>query len=296
MSLSSRLSRAGRADEQWSRIRAALDGKVVAITGGARGIGYEIAGQVLAAGGRVALGDVDVDAVEKAAADLGVEGLQLDVTDSASFETFFDSVERRLGPVDVLINNAGIMPVGPFLDFDESLIRSTIDIDLVGVILGCRAAGRRMVGRGGGQIVNVASIAGRLPMPGLAVYNGAKSGVIEFSEAIDHELSGTGVRVSTVMPTFTRTGLVTGLTPNKMIQTVEPEVVAHRVLRSIAEPTVRAAAPWSMGWVDAVPSLSIGFKRTLTRLTKVDTVFLHPDSSERKAYSERIGQGGPPGR
>ncbi|QRY61616.1 SDR family NAD(P)-dependent oxidoreductase [Gordonia sp. PDNC005] len=287
----SRFSRRARADDRLAQVRAGVAGKVVAITGGARGIGFEIAGQVLAAGGHVALGDIDVDAVGKAAADLGVEGIALDVTDSASFESFLDSVEERVGPVDVLINNAGIMPVGSFLEYDEALIRRTVEIDLIGVILGTRAAGRRMVARGRGQVLNVASVAGRLAAPGLSVYNGAKSGVIEFSETADAELMGRGVRVSTVLPSFTNTGLIDGLQTNAMVRSVDTDVVAREVLASIASPRVRVTAPRSLGWVDANPALPIGFKRRMSRLTKTDTMFLHADQSARAEYSARIGQG-----
>ncbi|GED99861.1 putative short chain dehydrogenase/reductase [Gordonia spumicola] len=279
-----------RADERLARIRGGVAGKVVAITGGARGIGFEIAGQVLAAGGRVALGDIDVDAVAKAAADLGVEGMALDVTDSASFDSFLDTVEERVGPVDVLINNAGIMPVGSILDYDEALIRRTVEIDLVGVILGTRAAGRRMVARGHGQIVNIASVAGRLAAPGLSVYNAAKSGVIEFSETADAELMGRGVRVSTVMPSFTDTGLIDGLQTNMLVRSVGTDVVAREVLATIATPRVRVTAPRSFGWVDANPAVPVGLKRRLSRLTKTDTMFLNADRTARADYDARIGQ------
>lgn len=289
MSILDRLS----ADRRLARIREGVDGKVVAITGGARGIGFEIAEQVLAAGGRVALGDIDGDAVGKAAADLGVEGVELDVTDGASFERFLDAVEERLGPIDVLVNNAGIMPVGSFLDYDEAIIRRTVDIDFVGVVLGTRAAARRMVGRGGGHIVNIASVAGRLAAPGLSVYNGTKAAVIEFSETVDFELADQGVRVSAVLPSFTNTGLVTGLATNAFVKTVDTDVVGREVLTTIATRRVRAMAPSSLRWVDVMPVTPIGLKRRLAKFAKTDTIFLSADSSARAEYSKRIGQSSP---
>ncbi|WOC11584.1 SDR family NAD(P)-dependent oxidoreductase [Gordonia sp. MP11Mi] len=282
-------------EHRLARTRAGVSGKVVAITGGARGIGFEIAQQVLAAGGRVALGDIDADAVEAAAADLGVEGIgvegiELDVTDAASFENFLDVVEARVGPVDVLVNNAGIMPVGSFLDYDEALIRRTIEIDFLGVIFGTRAAARRMATRGGGQVVNIASVAGRLAAPGLSVYNGAKSGVIEFSETLDFELSPHGVHVSAVLPSFTKTGLVAGLKTNAFVKTVDTDVVGREVLKTIATRRTRATAPASLGWVDMMPMTPIGLKRRLAKFAKTDTIFLHADQSARADYSTRIGQ------
>ncbi|MFT4085973.1 MAG: SDR family NAD(P)-dependent oxidoreductase [Gordonia sp. (in: high G+C Gram-positive bacteria)] len=290
MELRSLLSSRERADRRAAALRAALAGKVVAITGGARGIGLETAQQLLDAGARVAIGDVDADAVGKAAADLGVEGVELDVTDSSSFTSFLDAVEERVGAVDVLINNAGIMPVGAFLEYDEALIRRTVEVDLVGVMLGSRAAARRMVARGRGQIVNVASVAGRLANPGLTVYNGVKAGVIEFSEALDAELVLSGVRVSTVLPTFTHTGLIDGLVTNSMVKAVEPKDIAEQILAVIARPRVRVTAPRSMGWVGVNVILPHAVKRRLRSLTKTDTIFLNPDSSARAGYSARIGQ------
>ncbi|WP_026917284.1 SDR family oxidoreductase [Gordonia shandongensis] len=283
-----------RARRRNERLRASLTGRVVAITGGARGIGFEVASELLAAGARVAIGDIDVDAVEKSAADLGVEGLPLDVTDGASFESFLDAVEERVGPVDVLVNNAGIMPVGPFLDYRESLIRSTIEIDLLGVILGSRAAARRMTDRGHGRIVNIASVAGRLPTPGLTVYNAAKAGVIEFSEALDSELEDRGVRVCTVLPTFTNTGLIDGLATNAMVTSVDTDVVAREVIASIADSRstgrLRVAAPRTMGWVNVYPILPRPVKRAILRGTGSGRIFLNPDAKSRAAYSSRIGQ------
>ena len=203
---------------------------------------------------RVILGDVDGEAVGKAAADLGVEGLELDVTSTESIEAFLDEAERIVGPVDVWVNNAGIMPVGPFLNYDAALIRRTIDIDLMGVIWGTQAAARRMVARGHGHIVNVASVAGRLPTPGLAVYNAAKAGVIEFSEALNAELADTGVAVSTILPSFTNTGLISGLETNRYIRVVEPDVVAAGIVATII--TRRCAPRRRARWGGCTPTRS----------------------------------------
>ncbi|MAU82244.1 MAG: short-chain dehydrogenase [Gordonia sp.] len=270
-------------------VRAALRGKVIAITGGACGIGFETATQLFEAGAVVALGDIDDDAVGKAAADLGVEGFGVDVTDRSSFEEFLDAVESAVGPIDVLINNAGIMPVGDFLSYDEALIRRTYDIDVIGVITGTQLAARRMVARGRGQIVNIASVAGRLPTPGLTIYNGAKAAVIEFSEAVDAELEKTGVRVSTVLPTFTRTGLISGLHTNSMVRAIEPKDVAAQVLAIIARPRVRLTAPRSMAWTHANALFPQRMKRASRRMTKLDSMFLDYDHEQRAAYSKRIG-------
>ncbi|AZG48295.1 SDR family oxidoreductase [Gordonia insulae] len=272
-------------------VSSVLRGKVIAITGGARGIGFVTATQLFEAGATVVLGDIDDDAVGKAAADLGVEGFAVDVTDRRSFDDFLTAVEESVGPIDVLINNAGIMPVGAFLSYDDALIRRTYDIDVIGVITGTQLAARRMVARGHGQVVNIASVAGRLPTPGLTIYNGAKAAVIEFSEALDAELESTGVRISTVLPTFTRTGLISGLHTNSMVRAVEPEDVAEQVVAIIVRPRVRLTAPRSMAWTHANPIIPQRMKRASRRMTKLDTMFLDYDHDQRAAYSTRIGAG-----
>src|SRR5947209_20041935 len=117
-----------------------LAGKVAAITGGARGIGRATAAALVARGVRVAIGDLDAGLAEQTAAELGggTVGLPLDVTDRSSFEGFLTEVETRLGPLDVMVNNAGIMPVGPFLEESDAIARRQVDINLHGVIVGSK--------------------------------------------------------------------------------------------------------------------------------------------------------------
>ena len=140
-----------------------LSGKVVAITGGARGIGRATAAALIREGARVAIGDVDAATAQQTAEELGAGtvALELNVTDRESFEGFVSQVEERLGPVDVLINNAGIMPVGRFVDEDDATAARQIDINLHGVIYGTKIALRRMLPRRSGHIVNIASVAGK---------------------------------------------------------------------------------------------------------------------------------------
>ncbi len=178
-------------------------GRVAVVTGGARGIGWATAAALRNAGAHVAIGDLDPARTALAAEELGLHGAFLDVTDTSSVETFLDDVESRLGPVAIWINNAGIMPIGPVLEQPDAVIRRAVDVNVLGVMNGSRAAARRMTRRGEGRIVNVASIAGRIPAPGMAVYNGTKFAVVGFGEALDAELRHRGVRVSTVLPSFT---------------------------------------------------------------------------------------------
>src|SRR5690606_9420047 len=189
--------------------------KTIAITGAARGIGYATATALLARGARVVIGDRDAALQESAVAQLGrlgpVSGYPLDVTDRESFATFLDKARTDGGGhIDVLINNAGVMPIGPFLEQSEQAIRSSIEVNLYGVLTGCQLALPDMVRRRSGHIINIASMSGLIPVPGQVPYNAAKFGVVGLSVALADEMAPYGVEVSVVMPPFTRTELISG--------------------------------------------------------------------------------------
>lgn len=262
--------------------------RVVVVTGGARGIGRATAEALRMAGASVAIGDIDRDEVECAAAELGVLGGWLDVTDAESVAAFHADVERKLGPIDVWINNAGIMPVGSVLEQDEAIIRRAVDINVLGVIHGSRSAARRMAERGHGRIVNVASVAGRLPAPGMAVYNATKFAVVGFGEALDAELATRDVRVSTVFPSFTDTGLLTGIRPGPMMKPVPPQRIADAVVQVLRHGRRHAVVPRRLAagtatWM-LLPRRVSG---VLRRAIGLDEVFLRSDDS-RTVYDARI--------
>ena len=133
--------------------------------------------------------------------------LRLDVTDHAGFTAFLNEVERQFGPLDVLINNAGIMPLALLEEETEATTARQLAINLAAVIHGTREAIKRMKPRGRGHIVNIASAAGKFGAPGGATYSATKHGVVGLSEAVRGELRGTGVEISCVMPTIVRTEL-----------------------------------------------------------------------------------------
>lgn len=159
-----------------------LSTKVVAITGAARGIGLATAMAFADAGAFVALGDLDFDVAARAAAKLGTKaiGLRLDVTDPASFEAFLAAAEDTFGPLDVLVNNAGIMPTGLFADEAAGMTDRIIDINLRGVIIGARLAVTRFVPRATGHLINIASLAGISGFPGLATYCATKHCIVNW--------------------------------------------------------------------------------------------------------------------
>lgn len=224
--------------------RSLLQDRVIAISGGGRGIGLAIAEALVAQGARVAIGDIDVELVRREAARIGAVGSLLDVRDPASFQHFLDESEQTLGPLYGLINNAGIMPMGRFLDEPASLADAQIDINFRGVIHGMRIALPGMLARGQGHIINIASLAGRFALPGSAIYSGTKFAVVGLTEAVAGEHRDSGVHFTCVMPSKVLTELTAGTeAAGKIIPAVTPETVATAVVSSLQHPRLMVAVP-----------------------------------------------------
>jgi NAD(P)-dependent dehydrogenase (short-subunit alcohol dehydrogenase family) len=265
-----------------------LHGKTIAVTGGARGIGDATANALAAAGARVAVGDLDVDLAEEAAQAYGGLALPLDVTSESSFAGFLDKVEAEFGRVDGLVNNAGIMVIGRHLDTPLDAQLRQLDINLRGVIIGCHEVAPRMVRAGRGQIVNIASLAGRIPSPGSAVYSGTKAAVIALSEALDAELAAHGVRVASVLPSFTSTGLIDGTTAPRLSPPISPEQVAAAVVGLFHKHRPVAAVPRRLAFGSTQwGAMPTPMKRWLGRWSGMDTMFTDFDRTARASYEER---------
>jgi NADP-dependent 3-hydroxy acid dehydrogenase YdfG len=262
--------------------RRSLTDRVAAITGGERGIGKAIAAAMVAKGMRVAVGDLDP----------GARDYPLDVTDPASFAAFLDAVEADLGPLDVLVNNAGIMPVGRFVDEEPAATARQIDTNVRGVVTGCRLALARMTH---GHVVNVASAVGKGGYPGIATYSGTKAFVIAFSEALRAEVAGGGVEISCVIPGMVNTELASGIESPRGIRNAEPREVAAAVIDVLERPRFAVYVPRSVGpTVTLMPLLPRRLRDAAARLLKADRIMLDADRRKRAAYEARAARGPTP--
>ncbi len=274
-----------------------LNGKVAVVTGGGRGIGAETALALARAGARVAIGDVDLQAAEQTAAGLPGEALalRLDVTDRPAFTAFLDTVESRLGPIEVLVNNAGIMPLAMIEDEADDTTLRVLEINLHAVIHGCREAIRRMRPRAAGTIVNVASTAGKQGVVGAATYCATKHGVVGLSEAIRLELRGSGVEVVCVMPGVVRTELTTGVPDARGVPTIDARDVATEIVDALYRPRFDVYVPRSVGALVRVGQLTPRrLREALARAIGTERIMVAGMASpDRHAYEKRAAASAP---
>ncbi|MGI8632279.1 MAG: SDR family oxidoreductase [Solirubrobacterales bacterium] len=266
-------------------------GMVVAITGGARGIGAATARACARAGMRVAVGDLDAEPAQTLAGQLGSghTGMELDVRDRDSFETFLDEAESRLGPLDVLVNNAGVFHLGPFVDEQPERTQRMLDINVGGVITGCSLAAPRMVARGRGHIVNLASSAGQIPPPGAATYAASKHAIVGFTRALHAELHGDGVWTTLVMPGIVKTDMIGGFASARGTREIEPDMVADAIVKSVRSGRPEVFVPPELGGpARLIAGLPPRPSRALKRVLGVDTVMTDADPDARSEYEARI--------
>jgi short-subunit dehydrogenase len=266
---------------------------VIAITGGARGIGLATARVLQGLGAKVAIGDVDELAAKEAGSRLGLEiSCALDVTDRDSFTTFLDTVEKHLGPIDVLVNNAGVIAVGSAVDEDDAVTRRLLDVNIFGVMLGTKLAAQRMLPRRKGHIINIASLGSVLPTEGIATYCATKHAVLGYTDSVRMENRGRGVHFSAIMPTLTNTEMIDGVGHARGFKNAEPEDVARAVAAVIAKPKPQLIVPRLMGVVVSAQRRLMPQRVTeaLGRALGTGRVFTSDvEVDKRKPYARRTG-------
>ena len=273
-----------------------LRGLAVAVTGAARGIGHATARALHRAGMKVAIGDLDASLAEEAAAELGGDavGLALDVTDPASFEAFLDAAEEALGPLDVLVNNAGILHLGPFVEEEDDATRRQVDVNLFGVINGTRLILPRFRARGGGHLVNVASSAGKVTPPGIATYTATKHAVVGLTEAVRAEHEGAGIDFSIVMPGVVKTEMIAGYASSPMVKEITPEDVADEIVDALRTGRIDVWVPRSLGRINRVMAAAPrGVREWIARRLGIDRITWDADRTARDAYESRAAASDP---
>lgn len=279
-------------------------GRRVVITGAARGIGRALAARLVAEGAAVVVADVDADAAAATARDLGpaARAASLDVTHAAEVEGLVAEVEQHDGPIDVWINNAGIMSLGAFLAQSPTRDAAQRAVNLDGVASGMRAVLPRMLARRRGHIVNIASAAGRVGTPYAAMYSATKFAVVGLTEAVRREHEGSGVDFTVVLPSFVRTELIAGAGVPRWPPVATPEDVAEAVLRALERGTPEVYVPRAARLAAVLPVvLPRRLVEGVGRLLGVDRVFAEVDGPARAAYAARLerapgvgeGPGGP---
>jgi NADP-dependent 3-hydroxy acid dehydrogenase YdfG len=270
----------------------AISGKTVLITGAARGIGRCTAEAFLARGATVVLTDVDAALLAQTAAELEKRGAvfsyPLDVCNEAAFSSLITRIEAEVSPVDILINNAGIMLLGEFMAHGEREDLRQWDINVRGVINGMRAVLPGMTRRAHGHIVNVASTAGKVGVPYAAVYSATKFAVVGLTEAVRQEHIESGVGFSYIMPTLVATDLIAGAGKLAWPPPLAPKDVAERIVSAVERGSVDVYVPGFVAVPMLLPSLlPRAVYETIGRLFKIDAVFKGHDQQARAAYNSR---------
>jgi NADP-dependent 3-hydroxy acid dehydrogenase YdfG len=229
-----------------------LSGRVAAITGASSGIGEATALALAGAGAAVSLAARRIDRISELAKKIEAEGgralaIETDVGDEEQANAFVRDTKEELGRLDVLVNNAGLMLLGPVIGADTDEWRRMADVNLLGLLYCTHAALPIMGEQGSGHIINISSVAGRFANFGSAVYNLTKFGVNAFSEALRQEVSAANVKVTVIEPGFVATELQGHNTHPMVVEAIEnmrkeigkplePEDIARSILYTVAEP------------------------------------------------------------
>jgi NADP-dependent 3-hydroxy acid dehydrogenase YdfG len=246
--------------------------KVVAITGAARGIGRATADELERRGARVAVGDLP----------------ELDVTDRDSFERFLTGVEEQHGRLDVLVNNAGIMTVGPLATAKASAASRVIDVNVKGVMYGMQLAVPRLPR--GGQIVNLVSSSAWIAPPSLAVYSASKHAARGLTDAVRDEVRKQGIAVTGIYPGVVDTDLAMGTKPARGSKMIAPAEVASAIADAIERPRPEVFVPRSLGpLLRTYQWLGPRGRALFGRVIGIEDLYGTVDPATRASYEQSLG-------
>jgi 3-oxoacyl-[acyl-carrier protein] reductase len=205
-------------------------GQVAIVTGGASGVGRDVAARLTQEGAQVVIWDMNLDALAAAKAATGaVDAVQLDVTDADAVQAAAEAVAAKLGRLDVLVASAGITGATvPVQDFPLDSWRRVIDINLNGLFYCCRAVIPHMLANDYGRIVNVSSVAGKEGNPNASAYSASKAGVIGFTKSLGKELAKTGIRVNALTPATFKSPILEQL-PQSQVDYMLSKIPAGRL-------------------------------------------------------------------
>lgn len=268
-----------------------LRGAVACVTGGARGIGRATAAELTRRGAQVWIGDIDEAAAAETATELGCCATYLDVTDPGSFSDFLTAAGAE-APVDMLVNNAGIMRMGPFLEQSLHGHHREVQINLLGVINGIHLALPGMLERRHGHIVNVASMAAKVTTPGIAVYCASKFAVAALSRAVRAEIASSGVSITTVLPGAVKTELTAGVSLD-LQPVLTPEDVAKTIADSARQSSREITVP---RWLAPIGTLEQATPEPILEAAKRLFTRNRPpgdfDEEDRRGYTDRVSRQG----
>lgn len=264
-----------------------LDGRVVTITGAARGIGFATARQLASRGARVAIGDIDGDAARRAAEEIGAHPTTLDVAKRTAVAGFLDEVEDRLGPVDALVANAGVMALWPLADEPAEVTERQIDVNVRGALHCAQEAVPRFEARGAGHLVLVSSVLGKVGLPGAGVYAATKHAVTGLAHAARRE-SSRRVRVSVVAPSLVATELATGVRRRGLVPVLHPDDVAAGIVGVLRRPRAEVVLPrWLGGLLRARAVLPSAAVEGIVAGMGAQRLLRDPDPAAREGYDDR---------